>query len=276
MNKFLKTGLVATAAVALSLVGFGHAFGYGGGGEGGGHRGGGGGGAPRPDLSLHVIINNDAESTASTNVMLHLEGGKDASGMAISNTPDFADTTVIPYQSSLPWTLSEGAGVKTVYVKFFRPNSNNNSPVLADSINLNAAPQEVLGEKITDIDGLLAETRRGERSEKVKMLQDALKKAGFFPAGFPSTGFWGPVTEAAVKKYLASVNTPATPAPTPAPETPSTDDIVGALHFGMRGPKVVALQNTLKKLGFFPAGVPSTGYFGPITRAAVEKYLASR
>jgi peptidoglycan hydrolase-like protein with peptidoglycan-binding domain len=275
MNKFLKTAFVATAAVALSLVGFGHAFGYGGGGEGGGHRGGGGGGAPRPDLSLHLIINDNAENTGSRTVTLDLEGGKDATGMAISNTPDFADTTVIPYQSSLPWTLSEGAGVKTVYVKFFRPNSNNNSAVLADSINLTAAPQEVLGEKITDLDGLLAETRRGERSEKVKMLQDALKKAGFFPAGFPSTGFWGPVTESAVQKYLASLKTPVAPV-TPAPEVPSTDDIVGALHFGMRGPKVVALQNTLKKLGFFPAGVPSTGYFGPITRAAVEKYLASR
>ncbi len=273
MNKFLKTGFVATAAVALSLVGFGHAFGYGGGGEGGGRRGGGGGAAPRADLSLHLIINDDAENTGARAVTLNLEGGKDATGMAISNTPDFADTTVIPYQSSLPWTLSEGAGVKTVYVKFFRPNSNNNSPVLSDSITLNAAPQEVLGEKITDLDGLLAETRRGQRSEKVKMLQDALKKAGFFPAGFPSTGFWGPVTDASVKKYLASLNTPVAPV-TPAPEVPSTDDIVGALQFGMRGPKVVELQNTLKKLGFFPEYIPSTGYFGPITRAAVEKYLA--
>lgn len=268
MNKFLKTGFVATAAVALSLVGFGHAFGYGGG-------GGGGGAAPRADLSLHLIINDNAENTGSRTVTLDLEGGKDATGMAISNTPDFADTTVIPYQSSLPWTLSEGAGVKTVYVKFFRPNSNNSSPVLTDTITLNAAPQEVLGEKITDIDGLIAELRFGMRSEKVTALQSALKKAGFYPAGFPVTGYFGPVTDAAVKKYLASLTLP-TPAPVIPPVAPVDDDLVGALHFGMRSQKVVELQNALKALGFFPKYVPSTGYFGPITRAAVEKYLASR
>ncbi len=31
----------------------------------------------------------------------------------------------------------------------------------------------------------------------------------------------------------------------------------------------------LKKLGFFPANVGSTGFYGAITKTAVEKYVAS-
>lgn len=273
MNKFLKTGLLATAAVALSLVGFGHAFGYGGGGGGGGA---GGLGSPRADLSLNLVINSGAEKTNTTNVVLTINGGTGATGMAISNTPDFANTTVIPYATSLPWTLESGVGEKTVYVKFFRANSNNASPVLSDSITLDAAPQQVLGEKITDLDTLIAELRFGMRGPKVVELQDALKRTGFMTPAFPSTGYFGPVTQLAVKKYLASLTTPVTPVPVTPPTTPTGDIVIGDLHFGMRGPAVVALQDALKAAGFFPVGIRSTGYFGPITRAAVEKYLASR
>jgi hypothetical protein len=49
----------------------------------------------------------------------------------------------------------------------------------------------------------------------------------------------------------------------------------GALKFGMRGLDVKALQDILKYEKFFPAYVPSTGYFGAITAKALKEWQLS-
>lgn len=41
-------------------------------------------------------------------------------------------------------------------------------------------------------------------------------------------------------------------------------------------PDIIALQNCLKWLGFFPKNVDSTGYFGAITKKGVEQFQASK
>lgn len=46
------------------------------------------------------------------------------------------------------------------------------------------------------------------------------------------------------------------------------------LQAGMTDPEVVALQDALKADGDFPATVQSTGWFGPITQTAVQKFQA--
>jgi hypothetical protein len=75
---------------------------------------------------------------------------------------------------------------------------------------------------------------------------------------------------------------PAVPTVNPAipaiPAVPANPVVLGAstfrfalnLRFGMRGSDVLELQKQLKILGFFK--VTPTGYFGPITRAAVIAY----
>ncbi|MBZ8180838.1 peptidoglycan-binding domain-containing protein [Oscillatoria salina] len=47
---------------------------------------------------------------------------------------------------------------------------------------------------------------------------------------------------------------------------------VMALQRGSQSVSVVQLQNTLKVQGFFPANVPSTGYYGATTETAVRNY----
>ena len=42
------------------------------------------------------------------------------------------------------------------------------------------------------------------------------------------------------------------------------------IQYGERGTMVVSLQNTLKELGYFPKEEVSTGYFGKITKEAVQ------
>ena len=44
------------------------------------------------------------------------------------------------------------------------------------------------------------------------------------------------------------------------------------LSFGSNGPQVILLQDTLKKLGFFPQSVASNGNFGPTTLKAVQDF----
>jgi hypothetical protein len=44
------------------------------------------------------------------------------------------------------------------------------------------------------------------------------------------------------------------------------------LSYGQSGAEVVALQNVLKFESFFPAIIPSTGYFGSITASALQKW----
>lgn len=59
----------------------------------------------------------------------------------------------------------------------------------------------------------------------------------------------------------------------PAQEIPVTKyTFTQRLTQGMKNDDVVHLQNALKKLGFMPSGVPSTGYFGPATFQAVCKF----
>jgi hypothetical protein len=44
------------------------------------------------------------------------------------------------------------------------------------------------------------------------------------------------------------------------------------LTYGMTDPDIVALQNILKFEGYFTSTIPSTGYFGPITAQALQKW----
>lgn len=64
-----------------------------------------------------VTINNGAYKTASSQVKLSFNV-KEASEIAISNSPLFESAFFVPYQSSMSWKLSGGAGEKTVYVRF--------------------------------------------------------------------------------------------------------------------------------------------------------------
>jgi hypothetical protein len=66
----------------------------------------------------------------------------------------------------------------------------------------------VLGEKIAadvSIDELIKQTSYGQRGDLVKHLQTKLRTAGFFPHWVRSTGWYGPITRAAVAKYLVSI-----------------------------------------------------------------------
>ncbi len=90
-----------------------------------------------------IAINGGAAATTSRNVNLNLTaadgGGSGVVSVRISNTTDFSASTPIPYAATVPWTLTAGDGLKTVYVKFVDA-AGNTSIGFHDSITLDAAP----------------------------------------------------------------------------------------------------------------------------------------
>jgi len=70
-------------------------------------------------------------------------------------------------------------------------------------------------------------------------------------------------------KFFDESNPAPTPVPTPTkPKHTFNID----LQFGMRSTEVTALQNVLKYEGTYPTNTDSTGYFGAITKSAVQKF----
>ena len=107
-----------------------------------------------------------------------------------------------------------------------------------------------------------------------KYAQDVLTPWGFTaPTGYVYT-----TTIKEINKIYCS-KTSVTPTPiaappapvTPVPPTPA-NSFTQPLSFGSTGPQVTLLQDTLKKLGFFPQSVVSNGNFGPATLKAVQDF----
>ncbi|NEO98348.1 MAG: hypothetical protein F6K58_06645 [Symploca sp. SIO2E9] len=124
--------------------------------------------------------------------------------------------------------------------------------------------------------------RRGSRSAAVSQLQNNLKTAGFFPQNVRSTGFYGPVTENAVRKFqqarglradgVAGGQTLSALAGTSGSET--IQPTVTQLRSGSSGPAVTKLQNSLRAAGVYSG--PVTGYYGRLTQAAVRDFQQAK
>jgi peptidoglycan hydrolase-like protein with peptidoglycan-binding domain len=112
--------------------------------------------------------------------------------------------------------------------------------------------------------------------DAVALLQQQLTTLGYFNGVI--TGFFGPVTEDAVKRFQqeagltadgivgagtdAAIQQRLTPAPTPAAS--------GTIRLNDTGEQVSVLQRRLTELGYFSG--PVTGTFGPLTQTAVISF----
>lgn len=121
-------------------------------------------------------------------------------------------------------------------------------------------------------DSQAAEWKVGMSSAKVKELQQLLKEKGFF--SYPeATGYFGPITEEAVRAFQQAANLPVTGIIDDATYAKLRAFVPTArtLSVGMRGDDVKVLQQRLKQLGYFQ--YPQiTGYFGTVTEAAVRQF----
>ena len=88
--------------------------------------------------------------------------------------------------------------------------------------------------------------------------------------GLPSTGFFGPLTRAAINSGSAASST-VVQTTTPATSIPTGAVFTHALNEGQSGADITELQQILIKQGFLGAG-DDTGYFGPLTTKAVAAF----
>jgi peptidoglycan hydrolase-like protein with peptidoglycan-binding domain len=134
--------------------------------------------------------------------------------------------------------------------------------------------------------------RAGQTSDVVLKLQNVLAAQGFLRA--TPNGHFGPATTAAVKDFQTAhgvsplgvvvgpltraalnalpQNSSGTASASESASTAASDGYVFKNFIGLRdsGSAVLELQKRLATLGFFSAS--ATGYFGPITEAAVKKF----
>lgn len=287
-----KTALVAFVLVAGTVLSSSSAsaeVGYGGGGGNSGGKGGiGGGGAgggascfqslTPPAEGFRVQISNENGTVYSRLVQLTINPGN-ARRMAISNDASFSNSSIEVANGSKDWTLSEGEGAKLVYVRFYDECGISTTPVSAGVIFNATRPAPVvptpapgtpstdggvvLGERINQVDELIAALRYGRRDARVLTLQNELVRLGFMPRGWRSTNYYGPVTLAGVTRYVDANNA-------------SLDEMIGRLRFGQTHPDVRRLSRQLVAGGFMPRGSRISSYYGTTVRNAVARYQASR
>jgi hypothetical protein len=194
------------------------------------NTGGGGGGLPAEAINspilpiggFKIFINNDQPETNSREVVLSLTGGPNTVRMAISNTPDFKNSSQENYQITKNWTLSDGEGNKIVYVKFYTKYGHPSSEVISDGIVYKKSAQAVKQPSsqpvVIPTSGSTQKPSptvkppvpkflftkslvSGSRGVEVTKLQQRLQELGFFPKNIKPTGFYGPTTFKAVKAF---------------------------------------------------------------------------
>lgn len=114
----------------------------------------------------------------------------------------------------------------------------------------------------------------GDKGEAISELQELLREHDYYDYG-SITGYFGPITKDAVLRFQRTYGL-------------TEDGIVGpeaqailnsgsikyyALHEGDQGDDVKELQQRLKKLGYLTGSI--TGYYGDVTRTAVEVFQES-
>jgi hypothetical protein len=130
--------------------------------------------------------------------------------MELSNSSNFASSTWQPYATTLPWTLTSGAGSKTVYVKY-RGISGSEIGAANDSIDLTvptvAKPiGQVLGASTSCGIYLNDYIKLGKQNDvtEVKKLQVFLNSN--LGINLPVTGYYGPLTYKAVEDFQVKYN----------------------------------------------------------------------
>ena len=152
-----------------------------------------------------VIINGEAATTDSPFVELYIYGSGWATQMMVSNDPTFADAAWEPYASTKSWTLSEGPGLKTVYVRL--KSAGGAIVNSSDSIYLTGA-----GPTPTDTPTLVPTDTPALTPTHTPTLEPPTPTPSPPPYPFP-TGTWTPTP--------TFTPVPPTPTPTPTPVPPT-------------------------------------------------------
>jgi peptidoglycan hydrolase-like protein with peptidoglycan-binding domain len=123
----------------------------------------------------------------------------------------------------------------------------------------------------TDCPSTLTEVSSIDRD--IVVLQDHLKALGYFPSDVRSTGYYGEITRNSVEQFQKAFGLPVDGIVNPATHA-AIDRAIANQNLAKSSTSIATLelQSRLKTLGYFPAQVRTTGYYGPITEESVRKF----
>lgn len=162
------------------------------------------------------------------------------------------------------------------------PNKTTSTPALPDplqriidepsTVKTASTTEEITKSNITWlIQELLGKVKPNERSNNVKELQANLKKAGYFAKNFQPTNFYGTQTYSAVNKFNADQKKSATQAVKGEKIDITLDNLLKKVKPNETSQNVRNLQTRFYELGYVEKK-NITGFYGPVTKAAVAKY----
>ena len=142
-------------------------------------------------------------------------------------------------------------------------------------------PSAADAQKIASLPPILRPIGNDGAGGELAVVQERLKSYGFMPEQVTTAQTLDAPTRAAVSEFQTAVGInplgivgPRTTKALNGQEFISNVTYVFAsiIKQGERGEEVQQLQTRLRDQGFFPYDVPSTGWYGPITRVAVETF----
>ena len=249
--------------------------------------------------SSSIVINVGDPTTTAREVTLTLSA-TNASLMEICNVASFLGCGLETYQTTKQWILEEGDGLKAVYAKF-QSSDGGVSSVVSATITLTTpvvqapvtvvpvveepapvvptveepkveepvptpTPEEVVVAVppivIPEIPAILTEEKR---VEFVQIIQEAIAQL--------ATQLLNILNQAKSQGITITTEIPADIlAITPTPVVAPPPSFISRLSFGDRGEEVTKLQELLAKdSDVYPEGLV-TGYFGSLTRAAINRF----
>ena len=261
-----------------------------------------------------VLVNSGVSQTKNKNVTLNFNV-VNATQMAISDRSDFQGASYVTYVPTVVWKLSDGFGLKTIYIKFRSKDGGILTrtvtvTLVSESTVIAPAPQVLVPTPVTSgpvtaspkpvVSATLRFNKtltKGMTSPDVRLLQQKLLDLGYVTQS-SVTGFFGNATFAAVKKFqtdhfipalgivgpqtLQALNgtskaSPVAPVIAPAAPSimPSSLSISRTLRPGMIGSDVREVQQKLFDLGYVDSK-SMTGFYGPITTQAIKKFQKDR
>ncbi|KAA3661449.1 MAG: hypothetical protein DWQ10_04485 [Calditrichaeota bacterium] len=97
-----------------------------------------------------ILLENGADFTSSRSVTLGLTAPATTNIVELSNSEDFANSSLLQFQTTLQWTLSPGDGAKVVWAKFQDQEGQTTNTAVSDSIFLDTRASILLVEENTN------------------------------------------------------------------------------------------------------------------------------
>jgi|GEM_PF-2921294 len=161
-----------------------------------------------PAQEFSVKINNGDQYAASSNVTLIIKADESAVNMFVSNDLDFKDSKQEPFKETTQWTLAQGVGEKSVYVRLCNQSSYcyvvlTDTVIVQSKVSAPATPTNPNSTVLPNCDGVSFSRNLylGIFGKDVQCLKSILNQDPSTSVAGAGTTYFGPLTRQAVARF---------------------------------------------------------------------------